>query len=102
MSGAYRRELDAQRGVVLYVEFRTDRRQVVDYAVILTVEGAGGRQTIRSYDGSHGVNEMHRHSADGGKQPAEIFHHGTLGEGMRAAIAACEAGYEEMIEGWQR
>lgn len=102
MTGAYERELDAQRGVVLYVDFRTERRQVVDYAVILTVEREGGRQSVRSYDGSHGVNEMHRHSAAGGKQPAEIFHHGTLAEAMRAAIAACEAGYEEMIEGWQR
>lgn len=84
MSGAYERELDAQREVVLHVEFRTDRRQVVDYAVILTVKRRGSQQTVRSYDGSHGVNEMHRHSAAGGKQPAEIFHHGTLEEGMRA------------------
>jgi hypothetical protein len=29
------------------------------------------------------------------------FHSGTLGDGMRAAIAEIKSGYREMIEGWQ-
>jgi hypothetical protein len=58
VSGAYERELDAERGVVLYVEFTTSQRQVVDHAVILAVEHEGRRRTVRIYDGSHSVNEM--------------------------------------------
>jgi hypothetical protein len=45
---------------------------------------------------------MHRHTKELGKQPAEIFHRGTLGEGMRQAIDAIKQDYEEMIDGWRR
>jgi hypothetical protein len=38
----------------------------------------------------------------GGKQVAEVFDHGTLGEGMRAAIEEIKSGYEEVIDGWHR
>ena len=38
----------------------------------------------------------------GGKQPAAVFHRGSLGEGMRAAIVECVDRYETMIEAWQR
>jgi len=44
----------------------------------------------------------HRYTRKLGKQAAEIFHRGTLGEGMRAAKQSISDGYEEMIEGWQR
>jgi len=37
-----------------------------------------------------------------GKRPAEVFHRGALGEGMRTAIAEIKRGYEEMTEGWHR
>jgi hypothetical protein len=80
----------------------TVRRDVVDYAVVLTVAIGDRRETVRVYDSAHGFNEMHRHTARGGKQAGEVFHRGTLGEGMRAAIAECEAGYETMIEAWRR
>lgn len=102
VSGAYERELDAERGVVLYVQFTTHRRQVVDYAVTLAIEHEGTRFTVRVYDASHAVDEMHRFTLSGGKQPGEIFHRGTLGEAMRAAIAECASGYDEMIKGWRR
>jgi len=36
-----------------------------------------------------------------GKQPAEVFHRGTLGEGMRSAIDAIKHGHQEMIDGWR-
>lgn len=45
---------------------------------------------------------MHRYTRSGTKQSGEVFHSGTLGEGMRAAIASIESGYEAMIEAWQR
>jgi hypothetical protein len=45
---------------------------------------------------------MHRCVSDGSKQPGEAFHAGTLGEGMRVAIALVKHGYREMIEGWKR
>jgi hypothetical protein len=37
----------------------------------------------------------------GGKQAAEIFHGGTLGTGMRAAIDEIERNYRSIIEGWR-
>lgn len=69
---------------------------------MLVVDDGGETHTVRLYDGAHGVNEMHRYTRGAGKQPAEIFHGGTLGEGMRAAIHEIEDGYEAMIEAWRR
>jgi hypothetical protein len=45
---------------------------------------------------------MHRHTAAGGKHPRAVVNSGCLGEGMRAAIAECMTGYEQMIEAWHR
>jgi hypothetical protein len=88
--------------VVMYVDFETDGRQVVSYSVVLAAMEDGTLQTVRVYDAAHGVNERHRHTKTGGKQPAEIVHGGTLGEGMRTAIAQVRENYLEMIEGWHR
>ncbi len=101
MSGRYRDTLDYERGVRIVVEFMTDRRDVVDYAVVLTIDNEGSEATVRVYDGAHGTNDMHRHSRSGEKASAETFHAGTLGEGMRAAITAVRTGYEEMIRAWR-
>lgn len=86
---------------MLRVEFTTTGREVTDYAVVLLLEAGGATETIRVYDGAHGLNEMHRYARCKGKQPGAPFHGGTLGEGMRAAIEEIENGYREMIEGWQ-
>jgi hypothetical protein len=75
------------------VSFRTRRREVRDYAVVLMVEVDGQMHTVRLYDGAHTRNELHRYSRDGKKLPAEIFRHGTLAEGMRAAAQEIESGY---------
>jgi hypothetical protein len=101
MNHRYRDVLDYEIGARLLVEFTTERQLVVNYAVILTVDDGGGKATARLYDGAHGVNDMHRYARSGEKAPATKFHAGTLGEGMRAAIAAIRADYEEMIAGWR-
>jgi hypothetical protein len=102
MSGAYKRVLDGT--VVMHVEYKIERRGpgVVDYSVVLVVEEGDRTETVRVYDGAHGENELHRYTQDGGKQAAEVFDRGTLGEGMRAAIKDIKHGYEEMIDGWHR
>lgn len=100
MSKRYRDVLDYEIGARIVVEFTTDRRIIVDYAVILTVDDEGGEATVRVYDGAHSVNDMHRHNRGGEKAPATAFHAGTLGEGMRAAIIAVRANYKEMIAAW--
>lgn len=51
--------------------------------------------------GAHGHNEMHRYTRSEGKQSGTPLHRGTLGDGMRAAIAEIKSSYPEMIEGWQ-
>jgi len=94
--------LDPRRGIVLHVRMTRDRRAVTDYAVVLTIIRDGQEQTIRVYDGAHGVNDLHRYTRSGGKRPAQRFHSGTLGEGMRTAVAACVDGYDEMIRAWDR
>ena len=101
MNHRYRDVLDYEIGARLVVEFVTERNNVVDYAVILTVDDDDGAATVRVYDGAHGVNDMHRHNRRGQKSPATTFHAGTLGEGMRAAITAIRADYKEMIAGWR-
>ncbi|HSK50563.1 MAG TPA: hypothetical protein VK889_08740 [Solirubrobacterales bacterium] len=102
MSAYYQRVLDHVLGALLRVEFTTDGREIADYAVVLLLALDESTETIRVYDGAHGHNEMHRYTRSDGKQPGEPFHAGTLGEGMRAAIAEIERGYGEMIEGWKR
>jgi hypothetical protein len=102
MSGGYEFALDGAGTVWLTVRFETVRRDVVAYAIVLSVDVGGHRQTVRVYDAAHGFNELHRHTRVGGKQPGEPFHAGTLGEGMRTAIAECTDRYEMMIEAWNR
>jgi hypothetical protein len=97
----YRRILDSALGALLRVEFTTQGNEVLDFAVVLLLETEEGMETVRVYDAAHGHNEMHRYTRSGGKEPGEIFHSGTLGEGMRAAISEVERGYREMIEGWK-
>jgi hypothetical protein len=70
--------------------------------VVVRIEVEGRNETVRVYDGAHGENELHRYTHVSGKQAAEVFDHGTLGEGMRAAIEEIKGGYEEMIDGWRR
>lgn len=102
MSAYYLRILDHARGVMLRVEFTSEGREIVDYAVVLLLAVDGDTETIRLYDAAHGFNEMHRYSRSKGKEPGAPFHSGTLGDGMRAAIAEVERGYADMIEGWER
>jgi hypothetical protein len=101
VSPHYRDTLDYETGVRIIVEFTVRQREVLDYAVILTVEHEGASAIVRSDDDTHGINEMHRHSRGGGKAAAERFHPGTLGEGMRAAIVEVRANYQEMIHAWR-
>jgi hypothetical protein len=102
VSADYTRLLDRVRRVFLHVEFKTDRRAVVDYSIVLFIEVDGQLETVRLYDGAHGENELHRYGRQAGKGPGEVFHRGTLGEGMRAAIEEAERGYEAMIESWDK
>jgi hypothetical protein len=102
MSADYIQELNAALGAWMSVDFTTDRRDVTDYSVVLLVDDGEHIEAVRVYDGTHGENELHRYTRGGGKQIAEIFHRGTLGEGMRAAIEETKNGYEAMIESWRR
>lgn len=102
MSADYTRIIDGVRGVFLHVEFTTERLEVTDYAIVLLIQIDDRMETVRVCDGAHGVNELHRYGRRSGKQAAEIFHRGTLGEGMRAAIEQAESGYEAMIESWSQ
>jgi hypothetical protein len=102
VSGSYGYPLDAGRTAWLTVRFETVGREVVAYAVVLSVDTGGRRKTVRVYDSAHGFNEMHRHTRRAGKLPGQPFHAGTFGEGMRAAIADCVDRYEMMIEAWHR
>ncbi|HET9676502.1 MAG TPA: hypothetical protein VFP21_03245 [Solirubrobacterales bacterium] len=101
MSGKYELPLDYVLLAILRVEFETQGTEVTDYAAMLLFEIEGRTETIRLYDSAHGHNEMHRYTRSAGKQPGTPLHRGTLGEGMRAAIAEIKSGYREMIEGWQ-
>jgi hypothetical protein len=98
----YEQALNVFETVHLLVEFSSRRDEAIDYALVLVAELGGSVEAIRVYDAAHGVNELHRYTKELGKQPAEVFHRGTLGEGMRTAIAEVQRGFEEMIEGWRR
>lgn len=102
VSASYLRVLDHVIGAMLRVEFTSERREVVDYAVVLLRSTPDGAETVRVYDSAHGKSELHRYTRSAGKQPGTPFHGGTLGDGMRAAIREIERGYAEMIESWER
>lgn len=97
----YRDVLDRLPRVELDVQIHNVGREVVDYSLVLLLIVGGQVETIRVYDGSHGVNELHRYTKSDGKQVAVVFHRGTLGEGMRAAIKQIKKSYLSMIEGWE-
>lgn len=101
MSAAYAVNLDKQVGARMRVEFKTLGPGVVDYSVVLLLMSDDGAETVRLYDGAHGVNELHRYTQSTSKQPADVFHSGTLGEGMRSAIEQVKDGYLPMIESWR-
>lgn len=101
MSATYSSELDEDRVAWMHVDFVTRLREVIDYAVVLCVVETGHVHTVRLYDGAHGINELHRYTRVAGKQAAEVFHSGTLGEGMRAAIEQVRHGYSPMIDSWR-
>jgi hypothetical protein len=102
VSAYYLRILDHALGAMLRVEFTSEGREILDYAVVLILAVGEGTETIRLYDAAHGFSEMHRFTRNKGKGPGTPFHGGTLGDGMRAAIADIERGYAEMIDGWER
>ncbi|HET7589531.1 MAG TPA: hypothetical protein VFK14_05035 [Solirubrobacterales bacterium] len=84
----------------MYVDFHTKGRDVLSYSLVLVV-GNSQPATVRVYDAAHGFNEMHRFSRRDGKQPGVLFHAGTLGEGMRAAMDSIKSEFLQMIEGWE-
>jgi len=86
---------------MIWVEFATVGRDVVDYAVVLLLVDGERVETVRLFDGAHRINEMHRFTRDGGKQGATEFHHGTLGEGRRTALAEVKRNHRDIIEGWE-
>ena len=102
MSATYRRRLNRAPRVFMDVDFKTVRRDVVDYSIVLLAEVDGQLETIRVYDGAHGKNELHRYTRNDGKQQAEVIHDGALGEGMRDAIKHIKHGYGAMIEAWRK
>ena len=87
----------------MVVRYTTRGTEVTDYAVVLVVEREGQAETVRVVPSAHGYNEMHRYPAATGKQSGIAFHSGTLGEGMRLAIAEIEKGrHPKMIDGWEK
>jgi hypothetical protein len=101
MSGYRREKLEQARGAVMIVDHTTEQGVMVDYSVVLVLNSDVGPKTIRLYDGAHGRNEMHRYSSGGEKRSGEVFHRGTLSEGMQVAINEIKRGYARMIEGWE-
>lgn len=55
------------------VRFVTDNGVLVTYAIALVTELRERLWTVRLYDNAHGINEMHRYTRTGGKQPGEVF-----------------------------
>jgi hypothetical protein len=101
MSGYRREKLDQARGVVMIIDHTTERGVLVDYSVVLVLNSDVDPKTIRLYDGAYGRNEMHRFSSGGEKRSGDVFHRGTLSEGMQVAIKEIKRGYVRMIEGWE-
>ncbi len=100
-SGGWEQVLNHEPDVELIARYTHQSGKIIDYAVILVVTYDATVRTVRVYDGAHGVNDLHRYTRRGGKQRAESFHSGTLGEGMRSAVEAVKSGYREMVFAWQ-
>jgi hypothetical protein len=96
----YRYELDLD--VAIDVRFLTQRREVVDYVVVVLVEEHDAWHAVRVYDNAHQLHDMHRYNRAGEKQVAEMFHRGSASEALQSAIETVRSGYSEMVESWRR
>ncbi len=64
MSAECTRLFDRRLGAFIHVEFKTARREIVDYAVVLLIEVDGEIETVRLYDGApQGCRRRSRDSA---------------------------------------
>ena len=94
---------DLERGVADYVVLLgSDRGRLIRYSLVLRVQHGGEWEVVRSYDNVHGRHDMHRHTLDEGKQPAETSIFGTPSEAYNAARRSVRSAYKEMIAGWLR
>lgn len=98
---SYDELLDYELRATMKVEFKSRGPEVLGYSVVLLIGEGETRETVRLYDTSHRINEMHRYAQGDSKQPGVLFHRGTLGEGMRMAIESVTANFQAMIEGWE-
>ncbi len=65
----------------ILIEFKTERREITGYTVLLRAHRHGEWHEVRVWDNAHGVNEMHRYTRSSGKRPGIIFHRGSFAEG---------------------
>jgi hypothetical protein len=82
------------------IRLTTERGSLRVYRVTLRCLYDDTWQTVRVYDNVHGAHDMHRHTLEGGKLPAETFHYGSPREAYAEARRDIEHGYREMIAGW--
>ncbi len=101
-----RRRYERDEFLTLGVEMRCRwdvERDIVSFAVVLVAMTDGRWTPVELFDCSHGDrNDRHRYTIDGGKGPAEPFHHGSPSEAYRAAIDLIQIDFERMIERWER
>jgi hypothetical protein len=89
-------------GVSTAVRFVTENGVLVSYALVLLVEESGAIHTVRVFDNTHGVHEMHRYTRSDGKLAPEPFHYGAASEAMNTAKQWIADGWREMVEAWRR
>jgi hypothetical protein len=81
MNQRYRDVLDYEIGARILVELTTDRRSIVDYAVILTVDDQGSEATVRVYDGARRQRHAPARSARRERHPRRRSMPVPLGKG---------------------
>lgn len=92
-------ELDPR--VWMVVHHVTEQGCLRTYSIVLVVAEPEALTACRLYDNAHGINEMHRYTRDGGKQPGVPFHDGTPAEAMNAAKRAIRRSWREMVDAWK-
>jgi hypothetical protein len=94
--------IDIDEDVWIGVRWRWDDDKEMDWAVVLLVERCGRQHPICLYDNAHGRPEKHRFRYGMKLEAGPVSPRRSARHDLPAAIDEIKAGWESMVNQWER